>query len=573
MIKAIEIANFQRLEGPVRIELGRVTVLVGANGSGKSSVLKAVHWATRCASLASGAKPGRVTLEQMDYVPSREFHALAHRQRLQAKARRGNPKKPVVVAFEDANGQRTTIEVSAVSNEAGVSAPADGPLADALTAEQPATAYIPGLAGLAEQETILAEPILRRKAASGEGGSVLRQLLLKLAAGDKGDTGAKEQEPGDLAEWVGNVIPGVTFWVKFDRRRDAVVEAWFLTPDMRIASGGNNATQRRPLEMAGTGLLQVTQIFAYLLHFKPTLLLIDEPDAHLHPSAQERLMRALEEAAEAFPQTQIILTTHAPRMVRAAGPDTRVVWMEDGKVRDTGASVAERMGWGALDKDVILFTEDENAAMLQALLQQWPEWSRRVAVWSCFGAGALPDGRKLAKFRERHRIGTLVHRDRDFMSDADVAKLREKKGWREEDLWVTPGSDIEDCFLDPKHIARALDIPLALAKRALDDAIAALDENESRNEFEDAYRAAVQSIPSGDRVAPGARYEELGRHGRATIKGKTLKRKLWKSLVKILRQEGFADRLGRKQRLCRGDRERPLAPCLKEALERAAPPV
>lgn len=41
--------------------------------------------------------------------------------------------------------------------------------------------------------------------------------------------------------------------------------------------------------MAGTGFLQVAQIFAYLLHFKPKLLLIDEPDSHLHPGTQERL--------------------------------------------------------------------------------------------------------------------------------------------------------------------------------------------------------------------------------------------------------------------------------------------
>lgn len=41
--------------------------------------------------------------------------------------------------------------------------------------------------------------------------------------------------------------------------------------------------------MVGTGFLQVAQIFAYLLHFKPKLLLIDEPDSHLHPGTQERL--------------------------------------------------------------------------------------------------------------------------------------------------------------------------------------------------------------------------------------------------------------------------------------------
>jgi predicted ATP-dependent endonuclease of OLD family len=35
------------------------------------------------------------------------------------------------------------------------------------------------------------------------------------------------------------------------------------------------------------------QIFAYLLLFEPKVILIDEPDAHLHPDKQERLFEAL----------------------------------------------------------------------------------------------------------------------------------------------------------------------------------------------------------------------------------------------------------------------------------------
>lgn len=175
MINAVRISNFQRLGDEIRVPLGQVTVLVGANGSGKSSVLKAVHWAVRCASLTDGSKPGdgKVTLERMDYVPSPDFHGLAHRSRLQSKARGGTRKSPITVAFEQMGETATTIELTAVSNDAGVRAPIEGPLAGVLTGEEPSTAYIPGLAGLAEEETILPEPVLRRKAASGEGGSVL----------------------------------------------------------------------------------------------------------------------------------------------------------------------------------------------------------------------------------------------------------------------------------------------------------------------------------------------------------------------------------------------------------------
>jgi hypothetical protein len=50
------------------------------------------------------------------------------------------------------------------------------------------TAYIPGLAGLAERETILAQPLLRRQAASGDAGGVLRNVLFNLASVQASDT-------------------------------------------------------------------------------------------------------------------------------------------------------------------------------------------------------------------------------------------------------------------------------------------------------------------------------------------------------------------------------------------------
>src|SRR3954470_9715568 len=50
------------------------------------------------------------------------------------------------------------------------------------------TAYIPGLAGLAERESILAQPTLRRQAASGDAGGVLRNILLNPRSRRVGET-------------------------------------------------------------------------------------------------------------------------------------------------------------------------------------------------------------------------------------------------------------------------------------------------------------------------------------------------------------------------------------------------
>ncbi|WP_304618221.1 AAA family ATPase, partial [Paracoccus sp. (in: a-proteobacteria)] len=39
-----KIANFLRIDDEIEVPLARLTVLVGENGSGKSSILKALHW-------------------------------------------------------------------------------------------------------------------------------------------------------------------------------------------------------------------------------------------------------------------------------------------------------------------------------------------------------------------------------------------------------------------------------------------------------------------------------------------------------------------------------------------------
>jgi predicted ATPase len=88
------------------------------------------------------------------------------------------------------------------------------------------------------------------------------------------------------------VLSGVQLWVKFDQLRDRNIDVRFLAPDMKVA-GQRDQLAWKAIEMAGTGFLQVVQIFAYLLYFKPKILLVDEPDAHLHPSRQQALIKAL----------------------------------------------------------------------------------------------------------------------------------------------------------------------------------------------------------------------------------------------------------------------------------------
>lgn len=561
-IRSVKIQNFLKVDEEIEIPLSNLTVLVGENGSGKSSILKALHWSIRCATLADDS--GKVTLDQMDYVPSKEFLELGHKLKIQNSL---NGRKSIV-KFVDEDYETTEIQISAARNDAGVKVVCSGPLSAVLTNDEtPSTAYIPGLAGLAEEETILAIPVMHRKASSGEGGSALRQVLLQISGSNEG-TGSEHVELVELGKWVGKILPGVRFWVKFDRLRDKNIDVRFMTPDMKVAGQGDQVAWKA-IEMAGTGFLQVVQIFAYLLYFKPRLMLVDEPDAHLHPTRQQALIRTLSEATDHFPETQIVVSTHAPALVRALPDTAKINWISDGIVKAQGDLVREKMGWSALDKELIIFTEDGNLKYFESILSVRPSIQNRCLIWPTFGKDSLPDGPKSHAISKKMGVKILVHRDRDFMSDDDVVAWASKKAYDTCTIpyWVPNGSDIESQFLDPDHIARSLEVSAEIAQEITEHAMAQFNEPEVMADFSAAYHAAVAQLPNVPGRNPIARWGAMGGYSRHVVKGKTFLKAVRKACVDILPKHGLGRSMGRRDSIGRSTEEYPVAQSLLDKID------
>lgn len=543
-ITAVYVKNFKSVSGVdeqgnvknagkgEKFELSDVTIIVGPNSSGKSSLLQAMHWASRCVA-HDGVQRNQtrsISPLKLDYFPTVDVKRVGNTQDLRAQ-RKETAEVMVEVRFvaEDSGVEEVAIvPIRRGNNDTVQITPnisSDALYRDMKSPQSPFTAYIPGLAGVPVSEEKQSRLPVFRRAASGDANIVLRNILDLINSSNERDVSIEI-----LSQWVSRVLGETKIWVKFEQNKDFHINAEIQTPQMQ------NDDRWAPLELAGTGVLQVIQIFSYLVLFRPKLLLIDEPDSHLHPDKQEALIRVLEEAAQEF-KTQIVLTTHSHNVVRAKGPSTRLVWMRDGAVQVAEDRTIKRlMGWGGLDKKLLMFVEDQIQTDIIRLLSQWPHLASQVAVCSSAGVEKLPSVDLLRGLIEGAALNlrVLVHRDRDFMTDDEVEKWSSQYRDAGYGVWVTQFCDVDHYFTDPVHIARRYGIDEEVAKDWLNDAFAMLGSSayiKFTNKRTELVRLGIADKQHSDKLVKeweplGCRYVSLGKELRRKLRSVILDKRL-----------------------------------------------
>jgi predicted ATP-dependent endonuclease of OLD family len=138
--------------------------------------------------------------------------------------------------------------------------------------------FSPGLAGISKREAYVSDGVLFRSLARGDANLVLRNILLRLWPDEESD-GAKEMKWEAFLTELREVFPFVDIKVEFDKTLDEQINVLITT----------NGSDWVPLEIVGTSVLQATQILSYIHRFQPSLMVLDEPDSHLHPDNQRLL--------------------------------------------------------------------------------------------------------------------------------------------------------------------------------------------------------------------------------------------------------------------------------------------
>ncbi len=441
LLSKLSIEQFKRIS-KADLELADVNILVGANASGKSSIIQAVHLAAcliRQAGRIDPVNTSTVGIDELDYLPSETYSMLGHQTVWGNRA--GSPSSKVSFTFtSDAGESVAHCELRSARN-AGISITGQvpGDLTAILRSKQKFfSAYIPGISGIPNREEKRSKKVVLKACSYGDSNVILRNVLLLLK---------ERNELSTVEEWMRAIIGDIKLHVSYDDSRDLIISC-------AVEING----LKRPLELTGTGYLQLIQLFSYILLFSPGILLVDEPDIHLHPAVQERLVQTLAQVARDR-QVRILLTTHSPFIVRGAPPEATVYWVKDGALEPSERHQVElALGWGAFGKKVLIMSEDSKADLLRKLVAQWPQIDRLVSFYPGTGFKNLPTPTQAKEVSEAlgGKFKILVHRDRDSMTDAEAASLAQTYQAVGAQLWLPELSDVEGYFCRAAFLSELL---------------------------------------------------------------------------------------------------------------------
>ena len=303
LLHYLEIQNFKRFGDRQRIELDHPAVLIGPNNCGKTTAIQAIAlWsqAVRTWQASKGKAPPKertsTSLNRLNIVsvPVQRTRYFWHN----TAVRTGNNDIALLITLgllHENKVEPVTMRFRNQGDELVYCTPDDATLQRPDLVETAAGLNIELLypmSGLETEEPILQPGRIGVLLGQGQTAQVLRNLCLLVFK--------------DQAEDWRKIVALM--------QRLFTVELGDPTETARgsIDLSYRQARVKEPLDIAqaGRGLQQMLLIFAYLYSHRHSVLLIDEPDAHLEILRQKQVYVLLREIA-AGNESQVILVTHS----------------------------------------------------------------------------------------------------------------------------------------------------------------------------------------------------------------------------------------------------------------------
>jgi hypothetical protein len=321
----VEIENFKRFGQHQRIELDHPAVLIGPNNCGKTTAIQALALWSQALREWFAARQNSSATERIS-TPLNRLNIVAvpvQRTRLfwhNTHVRLGNKDIPLRITV-GVEHRGKVVPISMRFRNQGdelVYCQPEGNIRNDLGLLAKAAAIrvelLYPMSGLETEEALLQPGRIDVLLGQGQTAQVLRNLCLAV----------HRAAPQD--------------WVRICELMTRLFDATLMEPQetargsIELKYRQRSAKEAFDVSSSGRGFQQMLLIFAYLYSHKSSVLLIDEPDAHLEILRQKQVYVLLRDIASAN-RSQVILITHSEVILDEA-LDTHLTLLLDGRADD-----------------------------------------------------------------------------------------------------------------------------------------------------------------------------------------------------------------------------------------------
>ena len=327
ILEYLEIQNLKCFGEKQRIDLDHPAVLIGPNNSGKTTAIQAIAlWSQAVKEWHESqgkAPPKKRTSTALNRlkivsVPVQRTRYFWHNMTVRSR----NQHVPLIITVGMTHNGRVEAVTMRFRNQGEdliYCTPDESTLSDPTLVESAARLNVEllhSMSGLEIEEPILQPGRIDVLLGQGQTAHVLRNLCLLVYKSSRQDW----ERIVDLMERL--------FQVRLDNPRETSrgsIDLYYRQVDVK---------ERLDISLAGRGQQQMLLILAYLYSHHGSVLLIDEPDAHLESLRQRQVYVLLREIASEK-SSQVILVTHSEVILEEALEDRNLTLLVEAKV-DSG---------------------------------------------------------------------------------------------------------------------------------------------------------------------------------------------------------------------------------------------
>lgn len=430
MIRKLVLKNFKSIEKQ-EFEFTDFDLLVGANNTGKSTVLQALAIWQYCIFefqrvKRSGSSGIQVVLPNFSALPVPEFNLLwkdRTERRYHNKPDGGKRQEYITIDIDlnwsvsgCASEQSFGVKLRYSSPQAIYAIPSQGWDVFGeldLKKQLPVIVYVPPFSGLEPEEEWRDTSVINKQVGKAQPGSVLRNLLLSVHSNDSAQ--ADWSEIGDaMSKWFSVEL----LEPQYRKGVDTLIKCEY-----------KQGKKSYDIIAGGSGFHQALTLLAFLYGYRPTTILLDEPDAHLHVNLQREMLDFFLSKTSQL-GTQFIVATHAEALIEGVH-SSKVVSLQAGQpkrnpqvenVLDAMAIVSNLEASRLRETPLILYLEgDSDERLLRVFSQKLgqSDWLQKAVV-HYMGGGSKPDMKKRADSHFRAAREIIPGVKRLMLFDYDV---------------------------------------------------------------------------------------------------------------------------------------------------------